>query len=169
MKPSSSAVPLPTSEFGFKAPNKLPGASAKAGGTILRPVQKLRGALTSLLLPASGIATASLLKLAAALTTLSTAATLTAAESVASVPPPARAGLHWIDWLVIVAYLGGVLWLGTYFAKRQSSASDYFIAARNHIHPFLIGISVFASLLSGRRLCARITLSTVPCGVITRW
>lgn len=70
-----------------------------------------------------------------------------AADGAAAVAP-ARTGLHWIDWIVIVAYLGGVLWLGAHVARRQSNTADYFIASRNHIHPFLIGISVFASLLS---------------------
>ena len=73
---------------------------------------------------------------------------LRAAGEVAAAPSTVRTGLHWIDWMVIVLYSGGVLWLGAYFSKRQSNTSDYFIAAQNHIHPFLIGISVFASLLS---------------------
>lgn len=73
---------------------------------------------------------------------------LAAAEGAAGQAPTGRNGLHWIDWIVIVAYLGGVLWLGARIARRQSNATDYFIAARQHIHPFLIGISVFAALLS---------------------
>lgn len=56
--------------------------------------------------------------------------------------------LHWVDWAIIVAYLGGVLALGQYFAKRQSSNAEYFTAARTHIPPFLVGVSLFASLLS---------------------
>ena len=57
-------------------------------------------------------------------------------------------GLQWIDWLVVIAYLGGVLWLGSYFSKRQSTTAEYFIAARTHIHPVLVGISLYAALLS---------------------
>lgn len=73
---------------------------------------------------------------------------LAAAEGAVGGAPTGRSGLHWIDWIVIVAYLGGVLWLGARISRRQSNATDYFIAARQHIHPFLIGISVFAALLS---------------------
>jgi SSS family solute:Na+ symporter len=57
-------------------------------------------------------------------------------------------GLQWIDWIVIVLYLGGVLALGSYFSKRQSTTAEYFIAARTHIHPVLVGISLYAALLS---------------------
>lgn len=57
-------------------------------------------------------------------------------------------GLHWIDWLIIVLYMGGVLFLGAYISKRQSSNAEYFTAATTHIHPTLVGISMFAALLS---------------------
>lgn len=79
---------------------------------------------------------------------LAAATSLQAADGAAAVPPGVRTGLHWIDWGVIILYMAGVLWLGAYVAKRQSNTADYFIAAQQHIHPFLIGISVFASLLS---------------------
>jgi SSS family solute:Na+ symporter len=59
-----------------------------------------------------------------------------------------RAGLHWVDWVIIVVYLGAVLGLGNYYSKRQSNNAEYFTAAKTHIHPFLVGISLFASLLS---------------------
>jgi len=75
-------------------------------------------------------------------------APLAAAEGVAKAAALAQNGLHWIDWIVIVAYLGGMLWLGAHISRRQSNAAEYFISARRHIHPFLIGISVFAALLS---------------------
>jgi SSS family solute:Na+ symporter len=60
----------------------------------------------------------------------------------------AGGGLGPVDWGVIVLYLGGVLWLGSFIAKRQSNNAEYFTAARTHIHPLLVGISLFAALLS---------------------
>jgi|APGre2960657468_1045069.scaffolds.fasta_scaffold08182_2 SSS family solute:Na+ symporter len=57
-------------------------------------------------------------------------------------------GLTWIDWIVIVVYMVGVLYLGAHVAKRQSTNAEYFTAAKTHISPFLVGISHFAALLS---------------------
>lgn len=57
-------------------------------------------------------------------------------------------GLQWPDWLVVAVYMGTMLWLGWYCARRQSDASEYFIAAKRHIHPVLIGVSLAATLLS---------------------
>lgn len=65
-----------------------------------------------------------------------------------AVPPMRPTGLHWVDWVIVVVYLFGVLALGNHFAKRQSSNAEYFTAAQTHIHPFLVGVSLFASLLS---------------------
>jgi solute:Na+ symporter, SSS family len=62
--------------------------------------------------------------------------------------PAAATGLHAIDWAVIVGYLLLVLGIGWYYSKRAADARDYFIAARKHIHPALVGISMFATLFS---------------------
>src|SRR5690606_3387559 len=45
-------------------------------------------------------------------------------------------GLTWIDWVVIAIYMGGVLYLGAYVAKRQSNNAEYFTAAQSHHIPF---------------------------------
>lgn len=60
----------------------------------------------------------------------------------------ATRGLQWPDWLVVAVYMGSMLWLGWYCARRQTDASEYFIAAKRHIHPVLVGISLAATLLS---------------------
>ena len=85
-------------------------------------------------------------KSARLLTLIAVASPVAAAES--DIPALHGSGLRWLDWVVVVVYLGGLIALGSYFAKRQSTNSDYFIAARRHINPVLVGISLFAALLS---------------------
>lgn len=57
------------------------------------------------------------------------------------------AGLHWIDGTVIVAYISGMLALGAYYNRRQNSVDEYFVGNRG-MPPLLIGISLFATLMS---------------------
>lgn len=89
-----------------------------------------------------------LLRSMSVLLACASATVLHAAEKTATAQPYVARGLGWIDWIVIVVYLVGVLWLGSYISKRQSSNAEYFTAAHSHIHPTLVGISLFASLLS---------------------
>jgi len=56
-------------------------------------------------------------------------------------------GLHWIDGLIITAYACGMLALGWYYSRRQQSTDEYFTGGRA-MNPLLIGISLFATLLS---------------------
>ena len=56
-------------------------------------------------------------------------------------------GLSAADYLVIVAYLLGILLIGACFSRRQTSLREYFLASRN-IPWWAAGISVFATLLS---------------------
>ncbi len=56
-------------------------------------------------------------------------------------------GLHFIDGLVIAAYACAMLSLGWYYSRRQQSTDEYFTGSRA-MNPFLIGISLFATLLS---------------------
>ena len=74
----------------------------------------------------------------------------TSAQSLTEGPlPPIRGnGLQWLDWTIIIAYLLGVLAIGWYYARKQKDQEEYFIAARKPIHPTLIGISLFATLMS---------------------
>ena len=51
------------------------------------------------------------------------------------------------DLLIMGAYLGGVLALGVWVARRHSTAEDYFLAGRSLTWP-LIGASLFASNIS---------------------
>lgn len=49
---------------------------------------------------------------------------------------------------MIGVYFATMLAVGWHYARRQSDAREYFIAAGRHIHPVLIGISMYATLLS---------------------
>ncbi|MEC9004369.1 MAG: sodium-coupled permease [Planctomycetota bacterium] len=61
--------------------------------------------------------------------------------------PAEQPGLHWLDWCVIVLYAAGTIALGVYFSKRQKSSDEYFTGGGN-MNPLLIGVSLFATLLS---------------------
>jgi len=61
--------------------------------------------------------------------------------------PVEQPGLHWLDWCVIVLYAAGTIALGVYFSKRQKSSDEYFTGGGN-MNPLLIGVSLFATLLS---------------------
>ena len=56
-------------------------------------------------------------------------------------------GLTSFDWVVIAGYGIGMLLLGLYCARRQSTTKDYFVAGGN-MRSFAVGISLFATLLS---------------------
>ena len=56
-------------------------------------------------------------------------------------------GLHWIDAVIIAAYGGGILALGTWSGYRQRSLDEYFVGNRA-MNPLLIGVSMFAKLCS---------------------
>jgi len=56
-------------------------------------------------------------------------------------------GLHFIDGLIIAAYACAVLTLGWHYGRRQQNTDEYFSGGRA-MNPFLIGLSLFATLLS---------------------
>jgi len=63
-------------------------------------------------------------------------------------PPPLSAtGLATVDWVIIVVYALATIGLGWYFSRNQSSTTEYFIGSGN-MNPLLIGVSLFATLLS---------------------
>ena len=57
------------------------------------------------------------------------------------------AGLLPVDWCIIVVYAIGTLALGWYYSQRQNSTKEYFTGTGN-MNPLLIGVSLFATLLS---------------------
>ena len=56
-------------------------------------------------------------------------------------------GLSVIDWAILLLYAGATIWLGWNFGKKQKSAAEYFTGS-GKMNPLLIGVSLFASLLS---------------------
>ena len=70
-----------------------------------------------------------------------------ATEPVSTVGQHAHKALGWLDWVVIACYVGGVLTLGWYYSRKQSSTGEYFVGSM-HMPPWLIGISIYATLLS---------------------
>lgn len=56
-------------------------------------------------------------------------------------------GLHFIDGLIIAAYVCAMLSLGWYYSRRQQNTDEYFTGNRA-MNPLLIGLSLFATLLS---------------------
>lgn len=65
----------------------------------------------------------------------------------AAAPPPHAAGLTPIDWVIIALYAVSTIVLGWWYGRRQTSTKEYFIGSGS-MHPGLIGVSLFASLLS---------------------
>jgi SSS family solute:Na+ symporter len=58
-----------------------------------------------------------------------------------------EAGMRLIDWGVVVAYGVGMLGIGWFYSRRARTAEDYHLAGRRE-RPWLVGISLFATLLS---------------------
>ncbi len=67
----------------------------------------------------------------------------------AEVEPLAAAGggLVAIDWAIVAVYAAAMIGLGWYYARRQESTSEYFLGGAA-MNPILIGVSLFATLLS---------------------
>lgn len=63
------------------------------------------------------------------------------------VAPEHAQGLYTVDWLLIGLYAIGTLILGWYYGRKQKSTSEYFVGS-GHMNPLLIGVSLFATLLS---------------------
>jgi SSS family solute:Na+ symporter len=60
-----------------------------------------------------------------------------------SLPP----GMRVLDWAVLIAYGLGMLGIGWFYSRRSRSADDYLLAGRRE-RPWLVGLSLFATLLS---------------------
>ncbi|MEX0641537.1 MAG: sodium/solute symporter [Pirellulales bacterium] len=56
--------------------------------------------------------------------------------------------LHWLDTLIIIGYLGMLLGIGVYHARRQKDLTDFFLAGRE-IRWLALGLSLVAALNSG--------------------
>ena len=59
--------------------------------------------------------------------------------------------LEVIDIVILIAYLGFILWRGFSYVKTHNNAEDYFLAGRSLVWP-LVGLSLFASNMSSSSL-----------------
>lgn len=58
-----------------------------------------------------------------------------------------RSGLSFPDYAVVALYALGMIWIGWYFSRRQKNLDEYFVAGRG-INWLIVGISLFATLIS---------------------
>jgi len=58
-----------------------------------------------------------------------------------------QTGLQTIDWVLIGLYASSTIGLGWFFSRRQKTTSEYFVGSGD-MHWFLVGVSLFATLLS---------------------
>ena len=68
-------------------------------------------------------------------------------EAVAQVTVIRTVGLQPLDWVLIAIYAISTIGLGVYFSRKQNSTEEYFVGGGN-INSLLIGVSLFATLLS---------------------
>jgi SSS family solute:Na+ symporter len=73
------------------------------------------------------------------------------AVSLTFVPVPT--GYSWLDHTAVLLYLGGMVWMGFYFAKREKSTRDFFRAGQR-IPWWAAGMSLFATGASAISLMA---------------
>ena len=52
-----------------------------------------------------------------------------------------------LDWSIVAVSACVLLGLGCYYARRQKTTEDYFVAGRRQ-HPIVAGISLFAALFT---------------------
>lgn len=69
------------------------------------------------------------------------------AESPEATESVSQGGIVALDWFMIALYVAGTIGLGAYYAKRQKTRDEYFTGGGN-MNPLLIGVSLFATLLS---------------------
>lgn len=55
--------------------------------------------------------------------------------------------LHWMDWAIIVLYVGLIAYLGKRFSEKNQSTAGYFVGSRS-VPAWAIGMSVLATLIS---------------------
>lgn len=61
----------------------------------------------------------------------------------------------WLNWLLLISYLGGMLYLGYFFMKRENGTDDFFKGG-GRIPWWAAGMSIFATMLSA------ITFMAIP-------
>jgi SSS family solute:Na+ symporter len=57
-------------------------------------------------------------------------------------------GLRPLDWAIMAAYMLFVLGQGWYYARGQTSASEFIVGSNRPMAPWIVGLSLYATLLS---------------------
>jgi len=65
----------------------------------------------------------------------------------ASVPVAVSGGLRGLDWSLIGIYACATLGIGWFYGRKQHNTQEYFLGSGS-MNPLLIGVSIFATLLS---------------------
>lgn len=52
-----------------------------------------------------------------------------------------------LDWFVLALYAGGMVAIGSYYARRTKSSEDFLLGSRS-LNPIMVGLSLFATLMS---------------------
>ncbi|HEX5026817.1 MAG TPA: sodium/solute symporter [Agriterribacter sp.] len=61
--------------------------------------------------------------------------------------PGAEIELALLDWIVLIAYAFGMLFIGWFYSRKNKTKEDYLLGGRR-MNPTAVGISLFASLMS---------------------
>ena len=69
------------------------------------------------------------------------------AQEAAETTKQVSSGLAVVDWLIICVYAAGTIGLGWYYSRQRCSTKEYFVGT-GRMNPVLIGVSLFATLLS---------------------
>ena len=55
--------------------------------------------------------------------------------------------LHWIDWTILIAYLGALMGMGFYFSKKNNNTEEYFVGGRSY-KGWVIGLSMVGTSIN---------------------
>ena len=70
-------------------------------------------------------------------------------QVVALRPEPRRADFGWLNWTVVLLYLGGMIGIGVWFMKREAAATtDAYFRGGQRVPAWVAGLSIFATMLS---------------------
>ena len=62
-------------------------------------------------------------------------------------PTVSQSGLGTVDWAIILVYAFATIGLGYYYSRKQKDVREYFVGS-GRMNPLLVGVSLFATLLS---------------------
>ncbi len=67
----------------------------------------------------------------------------------AMTPAAVRSAFGWLNWMVVIVYLGGMIAVGVWFMKREKSGTtDRYFRGGQRIPWWVAGLSIFATMLS---------------------